>query len=621
MFSKSLRKYTSKSTKTTFQNSTHSIHISLATRSTSKTQGIEGQAALIIGDFDAFTTADKQLISTAIDDENQALVIVNDKNTIATPANERARWIRKAFDGNQKVQVLVVYGAPALTSDLASVLSYSEHIKKNIPKVLDISGVYGRNDYSARLAYLLGTSHYRVTQTEETNTIINGNDSQKFTQAIDFPKAKDLTQSVETAKQRIEQLNANHPNKASFFTRMQWDMSKLNQINAPLIIETIRDEKEQKQFSALDNTQVYDMPIYAPGIGWRIPNALAAHAKLLEHMASAERAANPNVDNCFAYVTYDSGVVAPNHYARREGLHVDGFLSKANQIPEHDGKVYGDNTYLMCDDLGTELYPGPFDLSHINQNNATEVLSAFEAQGKGMAYMQAKPYTIYRLTVNDVHAVHPNDTGEYRQRNFIKVTFSVRPFNRLGSTINPLFNGLNWQYVPRDSSARNTQNYTGACPHGFTDAHISAIDFMAQKVPSWCGPFFNTRKKTNLVIQAKLAKQGEQLQTIVNGDLITTNFAGYGDMEVIRADEDRYYLPKDKFNRLYQVSEGENNFCPKARILDATHITIPISIIGMWGTRQNLPKGSTLVSDGKEVWGVHPRSFEETYSILSSNNQ
>lgn len=580
--------------------------------STAPTQGIKGQAALITGDFKQFTTADKQLMQHVLNSESQLLVVVNDRNTIQIPANERAHWIRKEFNNHPRLQVMVVYGAAELNDDKA-LLSYSQLIQSKRPHTVTFSTVWCQNQYSPLLAQLLRLPHEAVP-IANPGSIIKGDTTNRFTQPIEFPEKVEQEKSSQAARALIESLNpVDHPNKPSFFKRVRFDLSALNKPNLPIVIGKITDQLEQKLFSAADNIQAYDMPIYAPGKGWRIPKELTPYSSVIDRIVAAERTINANIGNSFAYLTVDSGIVAPNHFARRGGLHVDGFVSDANQARERDGVVYGDNTYIICDDLGTEFYRGPFDLSKVNHDDPNAVLKAFAAQGKGMSYIQAEPYTIYRLTVNDVHAVHPNDSGEYRQRTFLKCTFSVRPFNRLGSTINPLFDGLKWHYVPRDLSSRNTQNYAGSCPKGFLDTNLSLIQFDKKTGPAWCGPFFHARKKLDQRITAIPAIQGAELRTVVGTDVITTNFAGAEDMEVTRKDGDRYFLSRRQFHDLYKYADSENGYTPRPRVLAATRIAEPLSVIGVWGTRQNLPKGSVIVNNGEESWGVHPESFAATY--------
>lgn len=401
------------------------------------TQGITGEAALITGDFRSLTLEDKNLISHSLKKAQQTLVLVNDRNVIQTPANERAQWIRKTFNDMNQLQVMVVYGAPEKNED------YLQFIKNKIPKNIKITHVYCQQQYSSDLAKALGALHQLIPKINKTETLY-GDSIARFQNPIPFHPEEEIN-----IKQKIALLNPNHPNQEVFFKRIKWDMQQLNRKNLPLIVGEITDSTEKKQFSDPNQTQVYDMPIYIPNQGWQIPQELSAYTSVIKQIVHAEQIANPNINQCVAYLTIDSGVVSPNHYARRSGLHVDGFVSKANETAESDGEIYGDNTYIVCDDLGTEFYPGPFDMSKVDQNDPQKVLNAFEEQGKQMPYTQAIPYKIYRMTVNNVHAVHPNDTQEYRQRSFLKMTFSVRVFNRLGSTINPLFEDLSWNYIPR----------------------------------------------------------------------------------------------------------------------------------------------------------------------------
>ncbi len=226
-------------------------------------------------------------------------------------------------------------------------------------------------------------------------------------------------------------------------------------------------------------------------------------------------------------------------------------------------------------------------------------------------FHQANAYDVVRLTARNVHAVHPNETGDYIQRAFLKVTFSERDFNRSGNTINPNLN-YRYMYVHR-TAERNTQNYIGVVPAGYTEVDLRDIDFTNNRLPEWVDNEIFTACKSGVPVLARPAREGQVLQTVVNGDVVTSNVAGVNNMKVTAPDGGDYFLGA-KFNELYQKTAIPDMFVPTARNLAAVRVNRKISFIANWGTQQNIPEGGVIVQDKDgERWGVHPQSFAGTY--------
>lgn len=594
-------------------------------------QGVRGQAGLMTGNFSYFTKHEAMIIQEGLN-RGKMFVLVYDRDSISVPANERAMWIREHFKHHTQLEVRVVYGAPAEKE--GNEAQQASYLKRQIPSDVQISSVHCNHSYSSMLAKELGVScinSSRVTVNENAikqNLAVNkdllfpkiaNRVISPFQNTINTQYFKRMYEQQKSHVQSdIEQLNPNHPNKNTFFTRTRWNTADLARVNLPIITGKITSTKLQAAFSRRTNAQVFDMPIYMPGQGWKIPTELAPYYNVIAKIVAAESLANKALTDCNAYITIDCGIVFPQGLARRGGLHVDGFLTRANARASKDNIIWGDNTYVVSDvaSLQTEFYPGPFDLSAINIDDPQAVLNAFDTQGRTMSYKQYDPYDIVRLTTNNVHAVHANMSNMYLQRSFLKMTFSERLFNRGGNTINPGFN-YQFTYVPRGTD-RNTQNFIGTAPVGFDEVDLREINFTSAKLPQWVTPtLFRISKNPNIHITATLATEGEIVETIINNQVITTNVARAGDMRVSRTNGDSYFLGA-KFRFLYHPTEKENIYTPAPRTLTAVQVNRNITFPAPWGTRQNIPAGGYIVGeeDGREVWGVHQQSFEATYRKL-----
>lgn len=594
-------------------------------------QGITGDCTLIAGDFKYFLPSEAQAIAELLP-HRKVFVLLFDRDNISVPANERASWILEHFKHHPNLEVRVGYGAPM--PDRKANTDFNRYVTQQIPGLINVKSVCVTNENSHALAEELSCALFynrRLLDNHHLADLIDSNIEQhqhylyphvarryqaSFQQAMDAEAfVNDVQNHVPTVITTLnQQYQANHPNKAIFYQRVPWDLQGVAHRNLPIVIGALTDSQAQSEFSKPGNIQVFDMPVYIPGQGWRIPLELAPYRSVMAQIVAAEMLSNPDIENYNAYITIDQGVVHPNGYARRDGLHIDGFLTSNNKS---NNTVWGDSTYIISDntDLQTDFYPGPFNLAGINYNDPQAVINAFNSQGLLMQPVQGNPYEIVRMTTNHVHAVHQNTTGQYLRRAFLKMTFSERLFNRGGNTYNPLLD-YRFTYVPRGNQ-RNTQNFAGDVPEGYLDVNLDDIGFLYEKSPDWLSPHLLTvTKNPSVVVTAKSATPGEVLETRVNGDLVTTNIARAGDMKLTRTDGDSYFLGK-KFTRLYSHTE-KDRFLPIPRDLYAREVLKDISFIASWGTRQHIKKGGMLVQEigdnpRNEKWGVHKESFAATY--------
>ena len=191
-----------------------------------------------------------------------------------------------------------------------------------------------------------------------------------------------------------------------------------------------------------------DMPIKFPGSNFRLPKELACYAPIIRRIANFERAINKACyDEYFAYLTIDKGFVEPGQLQREAPCHVDGFQG-ARWRP----KVRGNHTYTVANAISTAYYDQPFDFDLLDEEKHDffwEMNRQVALTNGEFAWCPADG----ELTLMDCYSVHRGRQAAMRKfRTFLRLSFEVRIFDRLGNAHNPLFQ-YDWPMVPRDIEA------------------------------------------------------------------------------------------------------------------------------------------------------------------------
>lgn len=233
-------------------------------------------------------------------------------------------------------------------------------------------------------------------------------------------------------------------------TLKPWDISLFGQINLPDVVGELKDKEG---FSVNRGIRVLDMPVYMPGIGWRVPKE---HRQFIEVIAKAthyEMKVNNDIKDFYCYITVDQKPCNPCVSQRRSGCHSDAF------IPNHKGEQVDitaengchipnvglvDRTYLCYDSMPTEFFAGPFTINGDCEN----VLNNFDIVASTQHPIIYPAYNVLCIDPYDVHRAAINKTSEIIQRTFIKVSFSRIRFNRKLNTHNDLFD-YDWAMVER----------------------------------------------------------------------------------------------------------------------------------------------------------------------------
>lgn len=236
-----------------------------------------------------------------------------------------------------------------------------------------------------------------------------------------------------------------------------WDLEKFLTPREPVSLGLMTPE-ESEQFVKPGVPRTLDMPIKFPGSNFRIPKNLEQFRSVIERIAHYEAMINPDCfDEYYCYLTIDQGLVKPETLQREAPCHVDGF-----QGARWNPKVRINHTYVVTDELPTTYYVQPFDFSHLDESkhNFFWEMNRIVAQTKSAYAWKPQKNEINLIDAYTVHRGSEADAETYRT--WIRVSFEVRKFDRLGNAHNPLFK-YDWDMVPRDIEGLDLVAYDETC--------------------------------------------------------------------------------------------------------------------------------------------------------------
>ncbi|MBL8685534.1 MAG: hypothetical protein JNK05_40535 [Myxococcales bacterium] len=209
----------------------------------------------------------------------------------------------------------------------------------------------------------------------------------------------------------------------------------------------VLDPWERSAFVApSDARNVLDMPIKFPGSDFRLPMEYAQWASVVQRVADAEWALNKRCyDEYYCYMTLRRERVPKGGQGHYAPCHVDGFQG-ARWTP----KVRTNHTYTITNALPTTYFVQPFDLSALDVAKH----DVFWEMNRQVALTNSahawSDYPDFSLMLMDAYCVHiAMDAPEERDRVWLRFSFEVRQFDRLGNGHNPFF-AYDWPMVPRD---------------------------------------------------------------------------------------------------------------------------------------------------------------------------
>lgn len=180
-----------------------------------------------------------------------------------------------------------------------------------------------------------------------------------------------------------------------------------------------------------------DMPIRLAGTPWyTVPKEWEGLVPLIQQIIATEQANNPNWRDYYTYMTVDCKQVEPNEQQRHGGLHVDGF-----QGERHPTKHKTTRNYVVTTNGGTRFYPQRFVVADPAKFN---VFQGFDLQAEG--YFIAAESVVHFM---NAYSVHESGLASHSGlRTFLRVTFDLKEFDRLGNTKNSLL-PYDWEMVER----------------------------------------------------------------------------------------------------------------------------------------------------------------------------
>lgn len=198
----------------------------------------------------------------------------------------------------------------------------------------------------------------------------------------------------------------------------------------------------KNKFIDFKGIRCLDMPIKMSGSNeYKIPKEFEQFIEPISKMISFETAHNENLIDFYAYLTIDQSESNGRKTHREPGLHVDGF-----QGSRIEPKVTCDRSYITSDCDCPSFWNQAFE-SVENMNDSTQnIFYEFDKTKHYSSEIKCNPFDIYLM---DCYAVHSANKAENKQRTFLRLSFSVRKFDRLGNSHNHLFH-YKWDMFDRN---------------------------------------------------------------------------------------------------------------------------------------------------------------------------
>ena len=225
-----------------------------------------------------------------------------------------------------------------------------------------------------------------------------------------------------------------------------FDVARFLDARRPVSVGGLAAEERARFVAPSDARNVLDLPIKFPGSDFRLPNEFAQWAPVVQRVADAEWALHRRCyDEYYCYLTVRRERVAAGAQGHYAPCHVDGFQG-ARWAP----KVRANHSYTVTNALPTMYFPQPFDLRPLDLARH----DAFWEMNRQVAMTNAvhgwNDYPDFELMLMDAYSVHiAIDAPREVDRTWLRLSFEVRPFDRLGNAHNPFFD-YDWEMVPRD---------------------------------------------------------------------------------------------------------------------------------------------------------------------------
>lgn len=232
-----------------------------------------------------------------------------------------------------------------------------------------------------------------------------------------------------------------------FADTADWSVEGFGRANGPVFVGLVSDPE---QFSLPRGVRVLDMPVKRAGSAvYYLPDEVVPWAGIVRRIAEVEHASNPYVDECFAYLTVDQGVVQPGTTQRNGGCHVDGF--QGARIAQ---KTRCNRSYVVSDTTPTVFYRQQFDLVAGGRLDSAkhDFFAELDLQARSACEERSRPHEVVLMDAYTVHRAEVLSSTTALHRTFFRLSFDPKVFDRLGNTPNPLLS-TGWEMTIRDVHA------------------------------------------------------------------------------------------------------------------------------------------------------------------------
>ena len=216
-----------------------------------------------------------------------------------------------------------------------------------------------------------------------------------------------------------------------------WNPERFSLSRYPKYVDTIGNKTA---FSS-DKISCLDMVIKCPFCSLKNPYSDKGIIEFIDRCVEFEKKINPYWTHYYIYLTIDQRMVKPGFTHRREGIHFDGMQGVA-----YPQKMPVCHSYLVADALPTRFYTHPFLATHLSEANDNWYVQ-FERQAQLEAVFYPSEFDIFLMSAYQVHEAV--EALSLTKRTFMRLEFSLKKYNRVGNTLNPLI-PVDWRFVDRE---------------------------------------------------------------------------------------------------------------------------------------------------------------------------
>lgn|ERR1019366_8170985 len=227
-----------------------------------------------------------------------------------------------------------------------------------------------------------------------------------------------------------------------------FDENVLMFAHTPLVIDEVFDQPKFSNPFEKVGIRVLDMPVkFSQSNDCRVPRELNQFDEVISKILSFERHINPNIDLYYAYLTVDQCHISAGKTQRRPGCHINGLQTGPYRRPVS-------RSYVVYDKMPPIFYAQSFDTSYLDEEEDNYFLS-FDDQANEEFAITFDPYNIL---LTNAYTVHRSDIAAASCfRTFLRLTFDLYKYDRLGNTKNPQFN-YKWDMVKKTKQGKLKHN-------------------------------------------------------------------------------------------------------------------------------------------------------------------